>query len=121
MKNKSYETTMLFDFYGDLLTEKQREFFDLYYNEDFSLSEISENAGITRQGVRDVVVRAEAILKNTEEKTGIVRRFMEMQSEVAELESAAAEILSINESQYGNYRIKELALIIQETANSLKK
>ena len=62
MKNQTYRMTMLFDFYGELLTDRQKEFFDLYYNEDLSLSEIAENEGISRQGVRDVIVRAEAIL-----------------------------------------------------------
>ena len=61
MKNQTYRMTMLFDFYGELLTDRQKEFFDLYYNEDLSLSEIAENEGISRQGVRDVIVRAEAV------------------------------------------------------------
>lgn len=52
MKNQTYRMTMLFDFYGELLTQRQREFFDLYYNEDLSLGEIAENNDITRQGVR---------------------------------------------------------------------
>ena len=59
MKNQTYRMTMLFDFYGDILTPRQRELFDLYYNEDLSLAEIAENCGISRQGVRDVIVRAE--------------------------------------------------------------
>ena len=57
MKNQTDRMTMLFDFYGELLTDRQKEFFDLYYNEDLSLAEIAENAGISRQGVRDVIVR----------------------------------------------------------------
>ena len=52
MKNQTFRMTMLLDFYGDVLTERQKEFFDLYYNEDLSLSEIAENYGISRQGVR---------------------------------------------------------------------
>ena len=59
MKNQTYRMTMLYDFYGELLTDRQREFFDLYYNEDLSLAEIAENYGISRQGVRDVIVRAD--------------------------------------------------------------
>ena len=59
MKNQTFRMTMLFDFYGELLTDRQKEFYDLYYNEDLSLSEIAENYGISRQGVRDVIVRAE--------------------------------------------------------------
>lgn len=52
MKNQTYRMTMLFDFYGEILTDRQKEFFDLYYNEDLSLAEIAENYGISRQGVR---------------------------------------------------------------------
>ena len=51
MKNQTFRMTMLFDFYGELLTDRQKEFYDLYYNEDLSLSEIAENYGISRQGV----------------------------------------------------------------------
>ena len=58
MKATPLEMSLLFDFYGETLTEKQRELFDLYYNEDLSLSEIAEHAGITRQGVRDSIKRA---------------------------------------------------------------
>ena len=57
MKATPLEMSLLFDFYGETLTEKQRELFDLYYNEDLSLSEIAEHAGITRQGVRDSIKR----------------------------------------------------------------
>ena len=74
MKQKSVEMVMLFDFYGNLLTERQRELFDLYYNEDLSLAEISEIVGITRQGVRDIIVRAEMILTSTEEHLGFTGR-----------------------------------------------
>ena len=49
MKNQTFRMTMLFDFYGELLTDRQKEFYDLYYNEDLSLSEIAENYGISRQ------------------------------------------------------------------------
>jgi Uncharacterized protein conserved in bacteria len=65
LKNQTYRMTMLYDFYGELLTDRQKEFFDLYYNDDLSLSEIAENAGISRQGVRDVIVRAEGIMAAT--------------------------------------------------------
>ena len=52
--------TMLFDSYGELLTEKQREVVECYYNEDLSLAEIAEEKGITRQGVRDAIKHGEA-------------------------------------------------------------
>ena len=75
--NDTLQMTMLYDFYGDLLTEKQREYFDLYHNEDFSLSEIAEKAGITRSGVYDIVTRAEKVLIQVEQKTGIIQKWLE--------------------------------------------
>lgn len=75
MKGKPLEMSLLFDFYGETLTEKQRELFDLYYNEDLSLAEIAEHAGITRQGVRDSIKRAEHALREMEEKLGLVTRY----------------------------------------------
>lgn len=75
MKSKPLEMSLLFDFYGETLTEKQRELFDLYYNEDLSLAEIAEHAGITRQGVRDSVKRAEHALHEMEQKLGLVARY----------------------------------------------
>ncbi len=93
MDDKTLELSLLFDFFGDLLTEKQREYFDLYYNDDLSLSEIAELAGISRQGVHDNIVRAEAILRDTEAKTGIVSRFSQMYRETERAEGLAREIL----------------------------
>ena len=88
MKNQAYRMALLYDFYGDMLTDRQKEFYDLYYNEDLSLAEIAENYGITRQGVRDVIVRAEAILTELEDKTGIIKRFHRMQEQFAQMETA---------------------------------
>jgi predicted DNA-binding protein YlxM (UPF0122 family) len=105
MKSKEVEMTLLFDFFGDLLTERQREFFDYYYNEDLSLGEIAENSGITRQGVRDIIVRARGTLKELEEKTGIVQLFLNMRAGILAVEEDAAEIESINRRQYDNERI----------------
>lgn len=121
MKDKAFHMTMLFDFYGDLLTDRQKEFFDLYYNEDLSLAEIAENAGITRQGVRDVLVRAEAILTELEEKTGIVARFLEMQRISAEIENAASQIMMINEERYASSDLLRLAQEIRDCAAKLKE
>ena len=77
MENSRVMQSMLLDFYGQLLTEKQRECFDLHFNEDLSLSEIAEQSGISRQGVWDNIRRAE-------EKTGLVRRVMELERELEE-------------------------------------
>ncbi|MBU5626964.1 YlxM family DNA-binding protein [Oscillibacter sp. MSJ-2] len=121
MKNQTYRMTMLFDFYGELLTDRQKEFFDLYYNEDLSLSEIAENAGISRQGVRDVIVRAEAYMTEIEDKTGLIRRFLQMRQHLEAIESAASEIKTINYRQYEDPRLQELSKQISAAAAALKE
>ena len=121
MKNQTYRMTMLFDFYGELLTERQKEFFDLYYNEDLSLSEIAENNGISRQGVRDVIVRAEAIMQEIEDKTGLIRRFMQMQTNITAIEAAANELKTLNYRQYEDPRIDTLVAAINQAAQALKE
>lgn len=68
------QMTLLYDYYGELLTERQRMCFDLRYNQDLSLAEIAQELGVSRQGVYDNIARAEALLVNMEEKTGCVRR-----------------------------------------------
>ena len=67
--------SLLLDFYGELLTDKQRECCELHFNEDLSLAEIAEQCGVSRQGVWDNIRRAEQALREIEEKTGLVRRF----------------------------------------------
>jgi hypothetical protein len=100
MKGKPLEMSLLFDFYGETLTEKQRELFDLYYNEDLSLSEIAEHAGITRQGVRDSIKRGEGIILELEEKVGFAKRYRAVQQGIAQLESLAREIQFENANGY---------------------
>ena len=82
--------TLLFDFYGDLLTEKQKEYYDLHYNSDLSLFEIAEMNGTSRQAVWDIIRRAEQTLREIEEKTGLVARAMQRRNTVAELSEAEA-------------------------------
>lgn len=121
MKNQTYRMTMLFDFYGDVLTPRQKEFFDLYYNEDLSLAEIAENYGISRQGVRDVIVRAEAIMTDLEDKTGLMKRFMLMQQQVQAILDAAEKIQTVNYRQYDNPELARLADEITRSAQALKE
>lgn len=68
------ELILLYDYYGDLLTDRQKECFELRYSEDLSLGEIGEELGISRQAVHDNLTRTEALLRNMEQKTGCVRR-----------------------------------------------
>jgi len=78
--DETLRNTMLFDFFGEMLTEKQQEYYDLYHNEDLSLSEIAESAGISKQGVYDIVIRAEKTLIKIEQKTGIIQKWFEARS-----------------------------------------
>ena len=81
--------TLLFDTYGDMLTEKQRLCFDLRYNQDLSLGEIAELEGISRQAVRDNIVRTEALLQDMEEKIGAVGRMLRLEAAEQQLLQAA--------------------------------
>jgi predicted DNA-binding protein YlxM (UPF0122 family) len=95
---KNMKISLLFDFYGDMLTEKQRDVVELYYNDDLSLAEIAENEGITRQGVRDSIKRAESQLLDMEERLGLARRFRTMKSGFESICQAAREIQEMNSS-----------------------
>ncbi len=121
MKNQAFHMTMLYDFYGDLLTERQREFYDLYHNEDLSLAEIAENYDITRQGVRDVIVRAEAILNDFEEKTGIVARFLKVRSSLEEINQLNEQIAQQNLSRSRDPKVDQLTREIRQKLASLEE
>ena len=118
MEDETLIMTMLFDFFGDLLTEKQSEYFDLYHNEDFSLSEIAERAGITRQGVYDIINRAEKALTEIEQKTGVVQRWICMRAELERAEETARELLQRCDGD-GKYEhlARELIGIIENIAD----
>ena len=92
------EMTLLFDYYGELLTPRQRQCFDLRYNQDLSLSEIAQELEVSRQGVYDNLSRAEALLRNMEEKTGCVRRDRALRS-AEEVILKAANVLAKHEDQ----------------------
>ncbi len=95
---KNLEISYLLDFYGDVLSPKQRDIMEQYYNDDLSLAEISENFGITRQGVRDAIKRAESILLELEEKVGVVKRYGAVQQSIPILEQLAKKIQRCNQS-----------------------
>ena len=89
---KSYHISMLLDFYGDLLSERQRQIMDYYYGEDLSLSEVSALTDITRQGVRDALRRSEKLLTDTENKLGLVARFSSQREDLSYIVSRLEEI-----------------------------
>lgn len=91
--DKNTEISLLFDFYGQLLSVKQYEAVSLYYNDDLSLSETAEVMGITRQGVRDLVKRSEAELYEYEQKLGLYKRFEGVTEYARRIRSFAEGIL----------------------------
>ena len=121
MKNQAYRMALLYDFYGDMLTDRQKEFYDLYYNEDLSLAEIAENYGITRQGVRDVIVRAEAVLTELEDKTGIIKRFHKMQGQFAQIQEAVDIIAQRNDQNWQDDEVEIQCGRIRDLLAQLKQ
>ncbi len=82
---------LLFDFYGPLLTVKQGKIWDLYYQRDFSLMEIAQEEGISRQAVYDLLKRTEKILQGYEQKLGLIARFLKEKEKLTILESLLRE------------------------------
>lgn len=110
------EMTLLFDYYGDLLTDRQRMCFDLRHNQDLSLAEIAEELNVSRQGVHDNLSRAEMLLRNMEEKTGCVRRDLACRRAGATIRSAAQELLVHSDSE-----VVELSRQILAAAQELEE
>ena len=84
------EMTLLFDYYGSMLTDKQQQCFDMRYNQDLSLGEIAETMGVSRQAVCDNLTRTEALLRRMEENIGCVKRDMMIRKAAQEILEAAA-------------------------------
>ena len=84
--NKILEQALLYDFYGELLTPHQKEIYEQFVLEDLSLSEIAEGAGISRQGVHDLVKRCQRSLEGYEAKLHLVERFLSVKEKVGEIE-----------------------------------
>ena len=97
---KNLEISYLLDFYGDVLTQKQRDVMEQYYNDDFSLAEIASNFGITRQGVRDSIKRGESILLELEQKVGFAARYKAVQESMARIEELTRDIRFRNANNY---------------------
>ena len=74
MHEKNLNISFLLDFYGELLPDRKRSVMEMYYNEDFSLAEIADEIGISRQGVRDIIKKSEDELFFFEEKLGLSKR-----------------------------------------------
>jgi len=116
---KNLDVAVLLDFYGEMLTAKQREFIECYYNDDLSLAEIAANEGITRQGVRDAIKRAEAQLFEMEERLGLAKRFGEIRSGVDEIIMYSTLINEYNLRHSLSREINEYTVKIKTAAQTL--
>ena len=116
---KNLEISLLLDFYGDMLTEKQREVIEYYYNDDLSLAEIADNEGITRQGVRDSIKRGEFQLLDMEKRLGLAQRFREMRAGLEKIHDAAERIREYNDQFVFSREVQSDAGLIADTAQKL--
>lgn len=89
--NKFLEQALLYDFYGELLTDHQKDIYEQFVLEDLSLSEIAEMKGISRQGVHDLVKRCQKTLENYEEKLHLVEKFLSVKEKVSRIDDTLAE------------------------------
>ncbi len=105
------ELIMLYDYYGDLLTERQKECFELRYNQDLSLGEIGQELGISRQGVYDNLSRTEQQLRNMEQKTGCVRRDLQCRKAIESVYEAAQQLSSHEDGQVAKLADRILSAI----------
>ena len=96
-EGETIDRALLLDFYGELLTDKQRKYWDLHWNEDLSLAEIAGDEGLSRQGVWDILRRAEANLRDVEEKTGLIRRFLDRRTEIQSIRGELQGLLPDND------------------------
>lgn len=113
MFQKDMKNSLLLDFYGEMLSERRRAIMEMYYYEDFSLSEIADETGISRQGVRDSVKKGEGELAALEEKLGLVRRFDKIREEI---ESIRTDVIKLSDTAGGEIRTSLLNI-----SNSLSK
>ncbi|HHV73568.1 MULTISPECIES: YlxM family DNA-binding protein [unclassified Thermoanaerobacterium] len=92
MNSDFVEMNVLYDFYGSLLTGKQMDIFKMYYMDDYSLGEISQELNISRQGVYDSLKRAESILKYYEDKLGLVKKYNDNMEKLSKIKQSIGEV-----------------------------
>lgn len=112
----SVRMLLLFDYYGEMLTERQRMCLDMRYNQDMSLAEIADELGVSRQGVHDNIIRAEAHLQRMEEKTGCVRRYLQSRSVMQEIMDLAETL-----KEHPDATVCQTAAAIAKAARSIEE
>ena len=113
MLEKIIEISLLYDFYGQLLTIKQQEILRLYHEDNYSLSEIAEEFGISRQGVHDAVKKAEKALYEYESKLGLINKFLIAEKAITAIDDAIDQlIIENNENEELAARLNNIKGII---------
>ncbi len=105
---KNLEISMLLDFYGEMLTDKQKDAIDLYYNQDLSLGEIADEIRISRQGVRDSIKRGESMLLEMEVKLGFLKNYRAVEKATENIKQLAEEIIEINRKSSSSIGLVEV-------------
>ena len=105
---KFVEQTYLYDFYGELLTERQRQVYESVVLEDYSLSEVAQDLEISRQGVHDMIKRCNRTLEEYEEKLHLVEKFLNIRSQVRQIRELAKECHSEEIADISNEILEEL-------------
>lgn len=113
--DKNLEISLLFDFYGSMLSSTQQEAVSLYYNDDLSLQEVADILGMSRQGVRDALSRAKKSLYTYEDNLGLCERFSKTQQGLQSIIEKALKITDLSTDSV----VKNLSDEIYKTANSL--
>lgn len=106
--------SLLYDFYGALLTKRQKEVMELYHEENLSLAEIADDFGISRQGVYDALRKAEYSLESYEKKLGLVARFAKTTEVISDIDSMIDKLIeehSVNDAQSDTATVEELKRI----------
>lgn len=108
------KTSLLYDFYGGLLTEKQRQVMELYHEENLSLTEIATEFGISRQGVHDTLKKAEHLLTEYEDKLGLVDKLMKSRHAIAEIDIIIDSLTASIEDKGTAVKLEEVKSIINK-------
>jgi len=117
--NEILEHALLFDFYGELLTERQKEIYGQYIQEDLSLGEIAKDAGISRQGVHDLIKRCNQTLKGYEDKLHLVEKFMAIREKVQKIDELLDKYGSDNEPENAHTIVENIRRISDEIIEEL--
>ena len=105
---KFVEQTLLYDFYGELLTERQQQVYESVVLEDYSLSEVAENLGISRQGVHDMIKRCNHTLEEYESRLHLVEKFVNIRRQVQKIQKLAAGYGASDISEISSEILEEL-------------